>query len=99
MWGSTRWGARQHPGRTDNRLSPTDGERAGVPPSVGRAGLLLRTVPPCQPLLPAGLRAAAGLLPLPILLPGRQGDLPYHHALQLVDRTHAGPGVSPMRTH
>lgn len=67
-------------------------DRAGQTP--GRARLLLPGLSARRPLLPSLLRAPGWLPPLAVLLPGRASHLSHCHAVQLVDRTDAGPGLS-----
>lgn len=59
---------------------------------------MLHRVPPQLHPLPEDLRAAGGLPPLALPLPGLQGGLPGHHAVQLVGGAHSGPGVDKRGT-
>lgn len=66
--------------------------RAGQP--SGRAGLLLPGLSQRKAPLPPLPRAPGRLQPVAVLLPRRAGHLSGHHAMQLVDRPHAGSDLS-----
>lgn len=83
-------------------FSEGPGGRAGLyehRPHAGPPGCVLQRVPPQLHPLPEDLRAAGGLPPLALPLPGLQGGLPGHHAVQLVGGTHSGPGVDEWGPH
>lgn len=73
------------------------GRRRGRHEHAGPPGRVLRRVPSPLHALPEDLRTTGGAQRVALPLPRLQGGLQGHHALQLVGRSHPGPGVEALQ--